>query len=370
MPDRSAAEAFSSLLREPAFLRKHRLSSLAFLKDHEAPVLAKSSPVIAIAEEDKAAGVCAFTLGSDFALPALESAFASLVPADDQESARHYAFLTGAVCIRIPTGVTLSYPVSIQWKGSEEWTSTHTVIIADTRSRATVIESFSGGSGSWSHVTELIAAEEAVIDVTSLQNADSALSLWMQQRSRIGAGATVTWNNATLGGKEVHHNLQSEAVGDSAMSGINWLFYAKGTERHQLSARNIFRASNGGGEILMKGVAEGRSHVIANGMIDIGLRGSGTNTYLTQEVLMLDASAKVDAIPGLEIKTNDVKASHSATVARVTEEDLFYFAARGIERDEARGMFVKGFLGDLVAKVGDESVREEVLGFIERKYGT
>ena len=67
-------------------------------------------------------------------------------------------------------------------------------------------------------------------------------------------------------------------------------------------------------------------------MIEIGPEGTGTDACLTQEVLMLDPTAKVDAIPALEIRTNDVKASHSASVSRVTEEDLFYFGSRGLDQ--------------------------------------
>ena len=118
----------------------------------------------------------------------------------------------------------------------------------------------------------------------------------------------------------------------------------------------------------MKGVAEDKAYVQCNGMINIGLDGGGTDTYLTEDVLMLDASAQVDAIPGLEIKTNDVKASHSATVSRVTDEDLFYFASRGIDNSEARKMYVEGFLGDITDKIANADTKEAVLMAIDSKY--
>ena len=152
-----------------------------------------------------------------------------------------------------------------------------------------------------------------------------------------------------------------------AVSDVDWIFYAKGDDKHTLSARNVFEAQEGGGEITMKGVAEGKAHVRCDGLIDIGLQGGGTDTYLTEDVLMLDDTAKVDAVPGLEIKTNDVKASHSATVSKVTPEDLFYFASRGIDQTEARHMYVQGFLGDLTEKIVDVEIREEVLAGIEKK---
>ena len=119
----------------------------------------------------------------------------------------------------------------------------------------------------------------------------------------------------------------------------------------------------------MKGVAEERGHVRCNGLLEIGEGGGQTDTYLVQDVLMLDKTAKIDAIPGLEIKTNDVKASHSATVSKVTDEDLFYFAARGIVDKEAKRMFVEGFLADLVSNISDATTREEILASVQGKYG-
>jgi Fe-S cluster assembly scaffold protein SufB len=95
-------------------------------------------------------------------------------------------------------------------------------------------------------------------------------------------------------------------------------------------------------------VAEGKAYVRCDGLLEIGPGGGGTDAYLTEDVLMLDPTAKIDAVPGLEIKTNDVKASHSATVSRVTPEDLFYFAARGISQAEARRMYVEGFLNSVL----------------------
>ena len=187
------------------------------------------------------------------------------------------------------------------------------------------------------------------------------------QRGKIGSHASIHWFNVTLGA-DVDQSLISEIVGEHGTSDMDWLFFATGSERQTINARNNFSAPDGRGEIMMKGVAEGEAHVGCNGLIEIGLKGGGTNTYLTQNVLMLDPSARVDAIPGLEIKTNDVKASHSATIARVTEEDLFYFAARGIPPETARGMFIQGFLGAPVERISDAATKELVIASIMRKY--
>lgn len=210
------------------------------------------------------------------------------------------------------------------------------------------------GAGARCTIITVNTARDGVIDIN--------------QGGVVADGGVLRWQNITLGNAATVHNLRSRVEGAHGESAIDWMFYAKGTEKQQITVRNIFDARDGAGEILMRGVAEEKGHVVAKGMIDIGLAGGGTNTYLTQEVLMLDPSAKIDAVPGLEIKTNDVKASHSATVTRLTPEDLFYFASRGVPKAEARAMYIQGFLGVITERIFDEKAREEILGLIAEKY--
>ncbi len=187
------------------------------------------------------------------------------------------------------------------------------------------------------------------------------------QSVTIGRDAQCKLLNVTLGGKEIHQDVIAKVEGDGGVSSIDWIFHVSGDEEQKLTVRNVFLAKNGGGEITVKGVAEGHAQTKCNGMIEIGESGGGTNTYLTQNVLMLDATAKVDAIPGLEIRTNNVKASHSATVTKVSDEELFYFASRGIRKEEARTMYINGFLRDLLSKIADEQVRGLIEAEIEKR---
>lgn len=246
--------------------------------------------------------------------------------------------------------------------------STHLTIVIDRGANAQVTVWLEGGN-TMTNAMEVIVDDEAMCTILCINACPPDAALTIKQQSQVGSGATVQWQNVTLGGATVAHDLLSRVIGHDGSSGIDWMFYAKGSEKQNLTVRNIFDGENGGGEILMRGVAEEQGHTVCKGLIDIGLDGGGTNTYLTQQVLMLDATSKVDAIPALEIKTNDVKASHSATVARVTEEDLFYFAARGIDPNAARRMFVLGFLGDITQRIRSDESRQAIVQAIERKYG-
>jgi Fe-S cluster assembly scaffold protein SufB len=246
--------------------------------------------------------------------------------------------------------------------------SGHLQIVVGERATLMLVIRISGEMSDIEHTTDIVIGAESFCTVLCINAAKSSSAVIIHQRGDVGPGATVQWQNVTLGGATVTHDLISRVSGAHGTSGIDWMFYAKNTENQKLTVRNIFDGRNGAGEILMRGVAEEKGHAVAKGMIEIGLQGGGTNTYLTQEVLMLDSSAKVDAVPGLEIKTNDVKASHSATVTRLTPEDLFYFASRGIPKSDAREMYIRGFLGAITERITDDTLKDEVLGLIEKKY--
>jgi Fe-S cluster assembly scaffold protein SufB len=160
------------------------------------------------------------------------------------------------------------------------------------------------------------------------------------------------------------HSCVSTCKGSGATSTMNACVLAKGTEKTIVDMRNEFLAKNGGGEMLLKILAEEKGFADIQAKIVIGPNGNETDTYLTQDVLLLDSSAKADAVPGLEIHTNDVRASHSASVARITPEDLFYMQSRGLEVEEARRLFIIGFFGAVAERSGSAAAEEKVLEWI------
>jgi Fe-S cluster assembly scaffold protein SufB len=273
----------------------------------------------------------------------------------------HQSLFTGPMNIVVPAGESVSEPIPVRISDAVSNVS----ISCEARAKATVVVTLEGDHIESCSIDVSVGDEgNCTVICIGLSSSDVTAT----QRSTVGRGAVMQWQNVTLGSGNITHDLISRVIGEDGESAIDWMFYAKGSEKQNLTVRNIFDAPNGRGEILMRGISEEKGHASCKGLIDIGLKGGGTNTYLTQEVLMLDSSSKVDAVPALEIKTNDVKASHSATVARVTEEDLFYFGARGIEPKEARRMFVLGFLGDITGRIDDEAIRKNIIAAIEQKY--
>lgn len=269
------------------------------------------------------------------------------------------------VYIHVVADAMLTEPIGLRFLSDQFSMTTHVVVVAEHGSKATIFERFGASRcEQWSHVSEVFVAAEAEIEYVSL-SASMRAQYNSIQRSEVAEGGSVHWHNTTIGGNGDHHTLVSKLTGRSATSTVDWIFAVKNSDVQSVSVRNIFDAESGGGEITLKGVAENKGFATCDGMIEITEKGRGTNTYLTEDVLMLDRTARVDAIPGLEIRTNDVKASHSATVCRVTAEDLFYMQSRGIDEPTARVMFVEGFLGALTDRITNPAVRQSVLAALQ-----
>jgi Fe-S cluster assembly scaffold protein SufB len=83
---------------------------------------------------------------------------------------------------------------------------------------------------------------------------------------------------------------------------------------------------------------------------------------------LLSPNAKSDAIPGLEILTNEVKATHSASVAQIDQDQIFYMMTRGIPEEEAKKFIVLGFLEPGISRIQSDELRDTMHDLIEAKW--
>jgi Fe-S cluster assembly protein SufD len=84
---------------------------------------------------------------------------------------------------------------------------------------------------------------------------------------------------------------------------------------------------------------------------------------------LLLGSGTVHSIPKLLIKTDAVKASHGASVATVSGEQLHYLQSRGITRADAEQMIVRGFTQGVVERLPTESLRGRAGALLDKKQG-
>ncbi|MCT6647080.1 SufD family Fe-S cluster assembly protein, partial [Enterococcus faecalis] len=83
--------------------------------------------------------------------------------------------------------------------------------------------------------------------------------------------------------------------------------------------------------------------------------------------LMLSDKARSDANPILLIDENEVTAGHAASIGQVDPEDMYYLMSRGLDKDTAERLVIRGFLGAVIAEIPVKEVRENIISVLDQK---
>ena len=110
----------------------------------------------------------------------------------------------------------------------------------------------------------------------------------------------------------------------------------------------------------VRGVLRDNSDSKYIGSIIIEENASQTESFLDDSVLVLGQGTKNQSEPILEIKNNDVKASHGSTTGRINEDEIFYLQSRGLSKKEAENIIVEGFFEKLLNQIEDTTIREVI----------
>ena len=68
------------------------------------------------------------------------------------------------------------------------------------------------------------------------------------------------------------------------------------------------------------------------------------------------------------IDNDDVKCSHGATIGQINPQELFYLQSRGIPEAQARHMLARGFVEDIMFQQGDDRLRADLDGALDRYF--
>ena len=296
------------------------------------------------------------------------------------------AFRTG-VFVYIPKNTSLDAPLRIISSLTDDGTSSvsQNIIIADAGSKATVVQeiyspSYAKALEHKDEKTEMLNTQQAYfelvqchlgqnahLDMVSLQSMAGQTVNFSNRKAFVGRDAKMSWYLGLFGAQQSRYKTDSIMKESGSTAEDFEIIFGIDDQSFDVTSNLIHNGQNSRGRVLVKSVMKDNSKSLFKGMIKIGKYAKASESYLAGHAILLDKGAKSDAIPGLEIETNEVKATHSASVAQLDEAQIFYLMSRGLSRELAKREIVSGFLEPLSRKMGP-TIRAWVNYLIENKW--
>ncbi len=332
-------------------------------------------------------GVALETLGAALARDAAglrEALTATALPADEKLAWLSRGFWSQGIHLHVPAGVRLERPIVLRWAAGtpERALLTRTLIRLDEGAEAALVEELVAAGPAigcaagepvpqalFGGTTEIDLGPGAVLRFASIQDLPCSTTALQQRTARIGAGATLRFAIAQLGGRVVRSRIDNRLEGDGSEVEQVEIVFGGREQLFDLTAYTRHVGRDTTGNLLSKAVLQHGARAYIKGLISIEKTARGTDSFLGEFGMLLDKQSRSVTVPSLEIDQPDCRrAAHASSVGPVDPAQLFYLESRGITPDEARKFITLGFLEPVVARVPLEAEQERLWGLLEAKW--
>ncbi|MCH8996025.1 MAG: Fe-S cluster assembly protein SufD [Thaumarchaeota archaeon] len=292
---------------------------------------------------------------------------------EDKYTALNNAAFNSGIFIHIPRNLILEKPIHIVSSLSIDGTSTisRNVIVTEESSKASIVQELYAPKCShqqaYLELFNVSVGQNSQLDGTTLQVMDNSAVNFSTRKSDIAQDGKINWYLGLFGAMLSRYRVEYYLNGTGATVNDSEVVFGNNDQSFDLTTNVTHEKPATEGKVIEKSILKDNSKSLFKGMIRIKEHASKSKSYLSGRSILLDKGAKSESIPGLEIFTNDVKATHSASVAQIDEEQIFYLQTRCLSRGESERIIVEGFLEPL-SRTMSYQVRAWIAYLIESKW--
>ncbi|MGT2906940.1 Fe-S cluster assembly protein SufD [Streptococcus dentiloxodontae] len=294
---------------------------------------------------------------------------------EDKLAAYNYAYFNSAAVLYIPDNVEIDQPIQgffYQDSTSAVPFNKHILIVAGKNSRVSYLERFEtigdGSEKASANISvEVIAQAGAQVKFAAIDRLGENVTTYISRRGRVGQDASIDWALGVMNEGNVIADFDSDLIGNGSHAEIKVVGASSGRQIQGIDTRVTNYGNNSVGHILQHGVILERGTLTFNGIGHIVKGAKGADAQQESRVLMLSDKARSDANPILLIDENEVTAGHAASIGQVDPEDMYYLMSRGLDKETAERLVIRGFLGTVITEIPVKEVRNEMIAVLDRK---
>ena len=243
-------------------------------------------------------------------------------------------------------------------------------IIANENTKSTIIIKYTSNQENGNYHNGIIKAKaeknaELNIVLVNLMNIKSNNFLAIE--NDFGENAKINYTIVDFGGKHSITNYYSNLQGDNCDNQLNTIYLGKENQVFDLNYIGELRGKKSNIDIEVQGALKDTSKKHFKGTIDFKKGCKKATGNENEACMLLSDTAKSIALPMLLCSEEEVEGNHSSSAGKIGEKELFYIMSRGFELKEAMKLMVRARFNQILEKIENEELREEILQEIDKR---
>ena len=230
-----------------------------------------------------------------------------------------------------------------------------TLIIADEESYVSYLEGCTAPKRDENQlhaaVVELVALDHAEIKYSTVQNwypgdenGVGGIYNFVTKRAKCkGFKSRVSWTQVETGSAVTWKYPSCVLQGDGSTGEFYSVAVTRGHQQADTGTKMIHIGANTRSKIISKGISLGKSSNTYRGLVRMTPGAKNARNYTQCDSLMIGKGNQSNTIPYTESRCESAQIEHEATTGRVSEEELYYLATRGLDPEQAASAIVNGF---------------------------
>jgi len=269
-------------------------------------------------------------------------------------------FTDGSFCF-IPKGVKCPMDLSTYFRINTESSGQfeRTLIVAEEGASVSYLEGCTAPKFDTNQlhaaVVELIALDRADIKYSTVQNwyAGDAKGVggiynFVTKRGLCkGVNSRISWTQVETGSAITWKYPSCVLLGDNSVGEFYSVALTNNYQQADTGTKMVHIGRNTRSTIVSKGISAGHSNNSYRGLVRITPKADGARNYSQCDSMLIGDQCGANTFPYIQVHNHSAKVEHEASTSKIGEDQLFYFAQRGIGAEAAVSMIINGFCKDV-----------------------
>jgi Fe-S cluster assembly protein SufB len=212
-------------------------------------------------------------------------------------------------------------------------------------------------------VVELVALDSATIKYSTVQNwyagdpetGKGGIYNFVTKRGKcLGKKSKISWTQIETGSAITWKYPSCVLIGDESIGEFYSVALTNHFQKADTGTKMIHIGKNTKSTIVSKGISAGKSENTYRGIVQMNRSAKGAENFTQCDSMLIGKQAVANTLPYIDVRNASSTLGHEATTVKVSQDQLFYFAQRGIAMEEALQTMINGFCADVFKELPTE----------------